>query len=187
MAPIGHVLTCTAKRHAVIVHLCPRPQFPRAADVWRQRSLACSFGRIFFGPDWLGMQVRDMPGIMTTLCQDTAMLAFGHNDYTTDNAWFVRDRQTRQLEFGVFDWQQSCVNNVGQEWAWNLHFLEPEVSPRTPMSLPPRRLSASQRAGCKSSVRHRHCSILGPHRCSRSPVGSSTDPRVGEIYVHIYI
>ena len=30
MAPIGHVLTCTAKRHAVIVHLCPRPQFPRA-------------------------------------------------------------------------------------------------------------------------------------------------------------
>ena len=75
-----------------------------------------------------------MPDIMTTLCQDTAMLAFGHNDYTTDNAWFVRDRRTRQLEFGVFDWQQSCVNNVGQEWAWNLHFLEPEVSSRTQCS-----------------------------------------------------
>ena len=25
-----------------------------------------------------------------------------------------------------FDWQQSCMNNIGQEWAWNWHFLEPE-------------------------------------------------------------
>eukprot|EP00434_Breviolum_minutum_P025200 symbB.v1.2.022260.t1/scaffold1964.1/size94568/4 len=25
-----------------------------------------------------------------------------------------------------FDWQQSCVNNVAQEWAWNWHFLEPD-------------------------------------------------------------
>jgi len=26
----------------------------------------------------------------------------------------------------VFDWQQACDNNVGSEWAWNLHFLDPE-------------------------------------------------------------
>jgi len=30
------------------------------------------------------------------------------------------------LSFGCFDWQQACVNNVGQEWCWNWHFLPPE-------------------------------------------------------------
>ena len=26
---------------------------------------------------------------------------------------------------GLFDWQQACVNSVGQEWAWNWHWLPP--------------------------------------------------------------
>ena len=30
------------------------------------------------------------------------------------------------LKHQRFDWQQSCVNNVAQEWAWNWHFLEPD-------------------------------------------------------------
>lgn len=69
--------------------------------------------------------ISDMPKIMEYLCKDKSMLAFGHNDYTTDNAYFWTG-EGGSLEFGVFDWQQSCLNNVGQEWAWNLHFLEPE-------------------------------------------------------------
>ena len=28
---------------------------------------------------------------------------------------------------GVFEWQHGCYNNVGQEWAWNWHFLPPDV------------------------------------------------------------
>jgi hypothetical protein len=72
--------------------------------------------------------ISDMPAIMRTLCSDAALSAFGHNDYTTDNAYFLRGRGgTGALRLGgVFDWQQSCVNNVGQEWAWNFSFLEPE-------------------------------------------------------------
>ena len=30
------------------------------------------------------------------------------------------------LKHQSFDWQQSCVSNVAQEWAWNWHFLEPD-------------------------------------------------------------
>ena len=44
--------------------------------------------------------IRDMPGILTSLCEDGNMVAFGHNDYTTDNAFFKRDR-TGRLECGV--------------------------------------------------------------------------------------
>mmetsp|Transcript_142972 Transcript_142972/g.456843 ORF Transcript_142972/g.456843 Transcript_142972/m.456843 type:complete len:326 (-) Transcript_142972:336-1313(-) len=69
--------------------------------------------------------ISDMPRILTSLCEDSGMLAFGHNDFTTDNAYFFADPDGK-LSFGAFDWQQSCVNNVGQEWAWNLHFLPPE-------------------------------------------------------------
>jgi len=69
---------------------------------------------------------RDMPAIMESLCADSAMSAFGHNDLVTDNAYFVRDSQDGSLRLGgIFDWQQSCVNNVAQEWAWNFHFLPP--------------------------------------------------------------
>lgn len=68
--------------------------------------------------------VSDMPGIMRSLCRDEEMLAFGHNDLTTDNVLFTRDKDG--LKLAAFDWQQACVNNVGQEWAWNLHFLLPE-------------------------------------------------------------
>ena len=32
--------------------------------------------------------------------------------------------------FGLFDWQQACLNNVGQEWAWNWHWLEPDFLER---------------------------------------------------------
>merc|ERR1719382_1438705 len=79
-------------------------------------------------PELVGKEgeiIRDMPAILRSLCQDKDMVAFGHNDLTTDNAYFMRGTDG-QLCFGIFDWQQSCVNNVGQEWAWNWHFLEPE-------------------------------------------------------------
>ena len=57
------------------------------------------------------------------------MTAFGHNDLVTDNAFVEEVRAmgkgtTRRL--GLFDWQQACVNSIGQEWAWNFHFLPPE-------------------------------------------------------------
>lgn len=58
-------------------------------------------------------------------CVDKSMVSFGHNDIVLDNAYFWRSAEGA-LEFGLFDWQQSCLNNVGQEWAWNLHFLLPE-------------------------------------------------------------
>jgi hypothetical protein len=65
--------------------------------------------------------VRDMPAIMRDLCADSDLLAFGHNDVLLDNAYVRRGGVV-----GLFDWQQGCVNNVGQEWAWNFHFLEPK-------------------------------------------------------------
>ena len=92
-----------------------------------------------------GALIRDMPAIMTSLCEEASMIAFGHNDIVTDNAFFVRagafgvgagtgvGRLSSLLEleldvksFGLFDWQQSSVNSVGQEWAWNFHWLPPE-------------------------------------------------------------
>ena len=51
-------------------------------------------------------------------------MADGHNDITTDNAFFWRDAD-HTLRFGLVDWQQACVNNVAQEWAWNWHWLPP--------------------------------------------------------------
>merc|ERR1711862_45386 len=39
-------------------------------------------------------------------------------------AFFSMDKRG-QISMGLFDWQQGCVNNVGQEWAWNFHFLDP--------------------------------------------------------------
>jgi len=107
-------------------------------------------------PELLGKEgalIRDMPHIMTSLCEETSMTAFGHNDIVTDNAFFVRagmptfrldatgtaadgfsisGRISSQLaemdvrSFGLFDWQQSSVNSIGQEWAWNFHWLPPE-------------------------------------------------------------
>lgn len=78
-------------------------------------------------PELVGREeelIRDMPEIMRSLCLDEDMVAFGHNDLTTDNVLFTREKDG--LKLTAFDWQQSCVNNVGQEWAWNLHFLLPE-------------------------------------------------------------
>lgn len=78
-------------------------------------------------PELVGREqelINDMPEILQSLCEDSEMMAFGHNDYTTDNAFFRRDGE--ELKLGLLDWQQSCLNNVGQEWAWNLHFLRPE-------------------------------------------------------------
>jgi len=73
--------------------------------------------------------ILDMPAIHTSLCEEVEMTAFGHNDIVTDNAFFF-DHQAWHgqggRDFGLFDWQQSCVNSVGQEWAWNWHFLPPE-------------------------------------------------------------
>ncbi|CAK8995747.1 unnamed protein product [Durusdinium trenchii] len=74
------------------------------------------------GKEW--ELINDMPAILTSLAQDLDMAAFGHNDLTTDNAFYWKDCD--HLKLGLFDWQQSCVNNVAQEWAWNWHFLEPE-------------------------------------------------------------
>ena len=68
--------------------------------------------------------IKDMPLILSSLSKDTQMAAFGHNDLLTDNAFYWRE--DGKLKMGLFDWQQSCVNNVAQEWAWNWHFLEPE-------------------------------------------------------------
>ena len=78
-------------------------------------------------PELLGREaeiIGDMPGILRSLCEDGDMVAFGHNDLFVDNAYLSRDGEGR-LGFGAFDWQQSCLNNVGQEWAWNFHFLDP--------------------------------------------------------------
>ena len=57
-----------------------------------------------------------MPAIMRSLCDDEGMVAFGHNDLLLDNAYFWRD-DGGALQFGLFDWQQACLNNVGQECA----------------------------------------------------------------------
>mmetsp|Transcript_67936 Transcript_67936/g.186245 ORF Transcript_67936/g.186245 Transcript_67936/m.186245 type:complete len:184 (+) Transcript_67936:1-552(+) len=55
------------------------------------------------------------------------MTAFGHNDIVTDNAYFIAGSGGGAGgRFGLFDWQQSSVNSVGQEWAWNWHWLPPE-------------------------------------------------------------
>jgi len=72
---------------------------------------------------------RDMPAILTSLCEEAGMCAFGHNDIVTDNIWFGprhRHRGGDHRVVGLFDWQQSCVNSLGQEWAWNWHFLPPD-------------------------------------------------------------
>ena len=77
-----------------------------------------------------GALIRDMPHILTSLCEESEMIAFGHNDIVTDNAYFVRATggmpQDGAASFGLFDWQQSSVNSVGQEWAWNWHWLPPD-------------------------------------------------------------
>ena len=79
--------------------------------------------------------IRDMPAILTSLCDEVELTAFGHNDIVADNAYFVHgDTQSYAASYaagstgvpGLFDWQQSCVNSIGQEWAWNWHFLPPE-------------------------------------------------------------
>lgn len=71
--------------------------------------------------------IRDMPAILTSLCEEEDLVAYGHNDLVTDNAFFRRAAGSESIALGgVFDWQQGCVNSVGQEWAWNLHFLSPE-------------------------------------------------------------
>jgi hypothetical protein len=78
--------------------------------------------------------IVDMPSIMRYLCtadEQRELCAFGHNDYTTDNAYFQTTAAAKHSALGgVFDWQQSCVNNVCQEWAWNFHWLEPEFLER---------------------------------------------------------
>ena len=76
-----------------------------------------------------GALIRDMPHILTSLCEETEMIAFGHNDIVADNAYFVRAGGVADdaiASFGLFDWQQSCVNSIGQEWAWNWHWLPPD-------------------------------------------------------------
>eukprot|EP00928_Gymnodinium_smaydae_P020004 TRINITY_DN17721_c0_g3_i1.p1 TRINITY_DN17721_c0_g3~~TRINITY_DN17721_c0_g3_i1.p1 ORF type:complete len:486 (-),score=31.68 TRINITY_DN17721_c0_g3_i1:142-1599(-) len=73
--------------------------------------------------------ITDMPAIMTSLCADLSMLGYGHNDLVVDNVFFQRDARDN-LSIGAFDWQQSCLNNIGQEWAWNFHFLPPDFLDR---------------------------------------------------------
>jgi len=84
--------------------------------------------------------IGDMPAILASLCDEVALTAFGHNDIVMDNVWLSASarRGTAWLlgvdtllpsdaaTPGFFDWQQSCVNSVGQEWAWNWHFLPPD-------------------------------------------------------------
>ncbi|CAJ1366340.1 unnamed protein product [Effrenium voratum] len=89
--------------------------------------------------------IRDMPGIMTSLSKDPEMAVFGHNDLTTDNAFYWKD--AGKLHMGLFDWQQSCVNNLGQEWAWNWHFLEPEFLAKHEETLIDHVLSTYERLG----------------------------------------
>lgn len=80
-----------------------------------------------------GALIRDMPAILTSLCEEVDMTAFGHNDIVTDNAYFLAGADgavgppssLSSSSFGLFDWQQSSVNSVGQEWAWNWHWLPP--------------------------------------------------------------
>jgi len=97
-------------------------------------------------PELIGREaelIRDMPAILASLCDvSKGMVAYGHNDMTTDNVYFFTDpprsgdslvnllagspETAPEKRFGLFDWQQACYNNVGQEWAWNWHWLEPE-------------------------------------------------------------
>lgn len=77
-------------------------------------------------PELVGLEtalICDMPAILTSLCEETAYTAFGHNDILTDNAWFFSGHRGAAEGFGLFDWQQSCVNSIGQEWAWNWHAM----------------------------------------------------------------
>ena len=61
--------------------------------------------------------IWDMPHIMTSLCEETGMTAFGHNDIVTDNAYFIAGPDGKSIaSAGLVDWQQSSVNSVGQEW-----------------------------------------------------------------------
>ena len=68
----------------------------------------------------------DMPKLLTALCDEVEMTAFGHNDLVTDNAFFSCAPVGGARGLGLFDWQQACVNSIGQEWAWNWSFLPPE-------------------------------------------------------------
>mgnify|MGYP003684454507 CR=1 FL=1 len=55
-----------------------------------------------------------LPVLAESLCSDASMLAFGHNDIVTDNAYFWREptrgratgRAASGATFGLFDWQQ---------------------------------------------------------------------------------
>lgn len=62
-------------------------------------------------PELVGREaelISDMPHILRSLCAESSLVAFGHNDLTLDNAYFRR--ASRRLDVGVFDWQQACVN-----------------------------------------------------------------------------
>jgi hypothetical protein len=63
--------------------------------------------------------IQDMPDIMASLL-GSPLIAYGHNDLVSDNAFYCEGM------LGLFDWQQACVNHVGQEWAWNMHWLPPD-------------------------------------------------------------
>jgi hypothetical protein len=66
--------------------------------------------------------ILDMPALMASLMR-SPLVAYGHNDIVADNCFeSTADHST----VGLFDWQQACVNHVGQEWAWNFQWLPPE-------------------------------------------------------------
>jgi hypothetical protein len=80
-------------------------------------------------PELVGREadlISDLPALLGSLCRDRpGLVAYGHNDIVADNAFLWRDG-AGGLSVGLFDWQQACVNNLGQEYAWNFHFLPPE-------------------------------------------------------------
>lgn len=97
------------------------------------------------GKEW--QLIWDMADILTSLSLEKDMAAFGHNDLTTDNAFYWQEDGGKRLSVGLFDWQQSCMNNIGQEWAWNWHFLEPEFLDKNEEAMITALLSAYSKLG----------------------------------------
>ncbi|EOD21436.1 hypothetical protein EMIHUDRAFT_458366 [Emiliania huxleyi CCMP1516] len=73
--------------------------------------------------------IADLPDLLSGLCAEGDLLAYGHNDIVADNAFFFARAsggpEGEGATLGLFDWQQACLNCVGLEWAWNFHWLPP--------------------------------------------------------------
>ena len=55
-----------------------------------------------------------MPDLLSGLCAEGDLLAYGHNDIVADNAFFFArasgGTEGEGATLGLFDWQQACLN-----------------------------------------------------------------------------